>query len=160
LLDRRLPAAPITRELGDLLCRSAGAHESERIFAELVGMLRQQLAEYGNPGARNLASIALQLIRGARGTSPVRDVARRLGCSERHLRRTLVVTTGLSPKEHARIVRFRHALHFVARTRRPLAEIAADLAYTDQAHMTRDFTALADRTPFALRRAMSAFDKK
>jgi AraC-like DNA-binding protein len=51
-------------------------------------------------------------------------------------------------------------MHFVTRTRRPLAEIALDLAYTDQAHMTREFIVLADRTPFALRRAMSAFDKK
>ena len=160
LLDRRLPAAPISSELADLLHGPTGAHERERILTALVGLLRRQLPGCGNPAELGLASRAMDVIRRSNGTSPVRDIARRLGCSERHLRRTMVAATGLSPKEYSRTVRFQHAMHFVTRTRRPLAEIAQDLAYTDQAHMTRDFVALADRTPFALRRTMSVFDKK
>jgi AraC-like DNA-binding protein len=160
LLDRRLPAAPISSELADLLHEPTAAHESARFLAALVSLLRQQLPGCGNPAGLGLASRAMDVIRRSSGTSPVRDIARRLGCSERHLRRTMVAATGLAPKEYARIVRFQHAMHLVVRTPRPLAEIALELAYTDQAHMTRDFIALAERTPFALRRTMSVFDKK
>jgi hypothetical protein len=59
LIDRRLPAAPINSELGDLLRRPAGGCESESIVGALVGMLRRQFADYGNPGAHSLASIAM-----------------------------------------------------------------------------------------------------
>jgi AraC-like DNA-binding protein len=51
-------------------------------------------------------------------------------------------------------------MHLVTQTGRSLAEISLDLAYTDQAHMTREFGELSGWTPFSLRRAMSAFDKK
>jgi AraC-like DNA-binding protein len=47
----------------------------------------------------------------------------------------------------------------VTRTDCPLAQIAWDRGYTDQAHMTREFARLAGCSPFVLRRHMSAFDK-
>jgi hypothetical protein len=91
LLDRRLPIAPVSSELADLLSGPTAAHESERILAALVSLLRQQLPARGNLPEPGLASRAMDVIRRSRGTQPVRDIARRLGCSERHLRRTMAV---------------------------------------------------------------------
>jgi AraC-like DNA-binding protein len=159
LLDRRIPKAPIDSELGDALCTAEG-HDNAKVFAALARLLRRRLHGHERVADRGAARVAARLIQRSSGILPVRDIARWLGCSERHLRRTLVAAVGLSPKQYARIVRFRHAMHLVMRTRQPLAGIAADLGYTDQSHMTREFTVVAGRTPLVLRRAMSAFDKK
>lgn len=156
LLDRRIPEAPIDAAVADALCDAAGAREHKRIFAALADLLRKRLRGGEGFTESSVASFAVRMIQASGGTLPVRDVARQVGCSARHLRRTLVAATGLSPKEYARIVRFRHAMHLVARTRRPFAEIALGLGYSDQAHMTREFAAVADRTPLALRRILSA----
>lgn len=160
LLDRRIPEAPIESQLVDALCKAAEERDSAKVFAALASLLRRRLCGRERAADCNVALVATRLIQRSNGILPVRDIARRLGCSERHLRRTLVAAIGLSPKQYARIVRFRHAMQLVMRTRQPLAGIAVDLGYTDQSHMTREFTAVAGRTPLVLRRAMSAFDKK
>jgi AraC-like DNA-binding protein len=131
-----------------------------RALAGFVGALRQRAALSKDAAEPDISSKAIRMIRGSNGAWAIRDIARRLGCSERHLRRTVVTATGLSLKEHARIARFQRAMHLVTQTGRSLAEISLDLAYTDQAHMTREFGELSGWTPFSLRRAMSAFDKK
>ena len=157
LLDRRIPKAPVGGELVDALCKAAEGHDSAKVFAALASLLRRRLLGRERVADRSVARVATHLIQRSNGILPVRDVTRRLGCSERHLRRTLVAAVGLSPKQYARIVRFRHAMHLVMRTRQPLAGIASDLGYTDQSHMTREFTVVAGRTPLVLRRAMSRF---
>jgi AraC-like DNA-binding protein len=160
LLDRRIPETPINSELVDALCKTAEGHDAAKVFAALARLLRRRLGERERAADCNVALVATRLIQRSNGILAVRDIAHRLGCSERHLRRTLVAAVGLSPKQYARIVRFRYAMHLVVRTRQPLAGIALDLGYTDQSHMTREFTAVSGRTPLVLRRAMSAFDKK
>jgi AraC-like DNA-binding protein len=161
LLDCRLRAAACENdEFMDHLHGTDFVLDVQRAFAAFASILRERAARSGPAVKLGIASKATRMIRGANGASPIRDIARHLGCSERHLRRTVVAATGLSPKEHARIVRFQRAMHLVTRTSRSLAEIALDLAYTDQAHMTREFGELSGWTPLSLRHAMSAFDKK
>lgn len=71
---------------------------------------------------------------------------------ERHFRRYCLERTGLTPKMLARIVRFRRArLRLAEGSPVSLAQLAVDTGYFDQAHMIRDFRALAGDTPARLR---------
>lgn len=76
-----------------------------------------------------------------------------LGVSERQLRRRCVATIGYGPKMLGCILRFQrvwHAAAAVAAGRVPLAHLAADLGYTDQAHLTREFSRFAGTPPATL----------
>jgi len=73
-----------------------------------------------------------------------------LGCSPKHLILGFRQEIGVTPKVAARILRFQRATR---RAREPgpvnLARVAADCGYHDQAHMAREFRALAGTTPSA-----------
>lgn len=55
--------------------------------------------------------------------------------------------TGVTPKRYARLHRFRHAAALAASSRLSLSVLAVSAGYADQAHMTREFRALAGVTP-------------
>ncbi|TQM29808.1 helix-turn-helix protein [Nocardia bhagyanarayanae] len=57
---------------------------------------------------------------------------------------------GLTPKRAAMLVRFRYAVDGLL-AGRPAADVAVDCGYTDQAHLCRDVSLFADRTPGSLR---------
>jgi transcriptional regulator GlxA family with amidase domain len=81
----------------------------------------------------------------------VKSVAVDLGVSERHLRRLFRKSVGMSPKEFARVARFRHARRTAREgSQRSWADIAAETGYYDQAHLTEDFRAIAGVTPRVL----------
>ncbi len=87
----------------------------------------------------------------AGGTS-VRDAAADVGWSERHLSRRFAAEFGVGPKVAARMARFDRARRRIAAqavTGHPLglADVAADEGYADQAHLAREFTALAGCNP-------------
>ena len=80
-------------------------------------------------------------------------LSRGLGVSERQLRRRFDQTVGYGPKTLDRVLRFQR---FVSRDAaiaggdERLARVAAELGYSDQAHLTRDCVALSGLTPSAL----------
>jgi AraC-like DNA-binding protein len=83
-------------------------------------------------------AIAAQL---ASGVS-VAQVAVSLGWSERRLHRKSLSAFGYGPKTLARVLRFDRALG-LARAGVPLARVAADTGFSDQAHLAREVRALA-----------------
>lgn len=80
------------------------------------------------------------------GRLPVRELAGEVGWSPRHLTDRFRVETGLGLKEAARVVRFDRARRELS-PGTPLAGLAADAGYYDQAHLTREFRALAGCSP-------------
>jgi AraC-like DNA-binding protein len=77
-----------------------------------------------------------------------------LGLSERQLRRRCQAAVGYGPRTLARVLRFRRFLSRVdAGEAADLADVAADVGYADQAHLTRESTRLAGLPPAALARA-------
>ncbi len=94
-----------------------------------------------------IAQAMATLRRGARVGECVADS----GLSHRHLLLRFRAATGLSPKEYARIRRFRRALSSMRD--RPWADVALDAGYSDQAHLSREFRALSGLTPRAYRLA-------
>ena len=81
----------------------------------------------------------------------VDEAAAAVGITRQHLAREVRRRTGLSPKELAAILRFRRACAAL-RSPAPLAAVAADNGYADQAHLARSVRRFAGATPGAVRR--------
>lgn len=111
----------------------------------LSGLLRER------PVDRTLRHCWRTLV-AAGGRISVTDLAADLGWSRQHLARRFRDEFGAGPKLAARILRFERARKMLQAPppRRPLAEIALDCGYFDQAHLNRDFTELAGCTPTEL----------
>ena len=86
------------------------------------------------------------------GGTRVSALAAETGWSSRYLTSRFRTETGLSPKAAARVIRFDRARRLlagqVAAGGRPrLADLAVTCGYFDQAHLARDFRALAGVPP-------------
>jgi AraC-like DNA-binding protein len=77
--------------------------------------------------------------------------AHSLGVSERSLERLTQLATGQAPRFWRALARVRKAARALD-TAQPLAEIAADHGYADQAHFSRDCLRWLGQTPASLRR--------
>lgn len=81
------------------------------------------------------------------GRLPIAGLAREVGWSRRRLTQRFTDEYGVRPKQVARLVRFNRARDLVAASRHPLAAVAAECGYADQAHFTREWRELSGLTP-------------
>lgn len=97
-----------------------------------------------------LVDAAADLIERAGGCTTVRELAAKLGVTERHLRSVMSRHVGLGPKRLARITRVTDTLRKAEQhARRQWAALAAAGGYWDQSHMIDDFRALLGESPEA-----------
>jgi len=89
----------------------------------------------------------VELIRAAHGEISTERLAATCGCTSRTLRSLAVAETGLLPKQLARVVRIRRALELLSVAGVPLSEAAMASAFSDQAHMSREFRELIGARP-------------
>ncbi|MFE2551241.1 helix-turn-helix domain-containing protein [Streptomyces sp. NPDC059355] len=151
-----LPMSELTNRvvgLGDVLGPGAGA-------------LTEQLADTADWGARfDLLDIALsarigrgpdpapevshawQLLSRAGGAIPVGRIAAEVGWSQGHLIRRFTEQVGLTPKMSARVLRFHRAARLLTREGLNLTEVTEACGFYDQAHLNREFRAMAETTP-------------
>jgi AraC-like DNA-binding protein len=129
--------------LAERLHGAAGALERFTILDE---ELRQALAG-ARAACRPDTLRAWALIRASGGRIRVDELAAALGCSRRHLVNRFAEDVGAPPKVAARLVRFEAARRRLGSA--PLARLAAELGYADQAHLSREFAALAGAPPTA-----------
>jgi AraC-like DNA-binding protein len=149
---------------GELTCRTVGLEQllgresdlvAERLheaagpaerFAILDEVLRRELA-----GARETVRPdtwrAWTLLERSGGRMRVSELAAQLGCSRRHLVNRFTVDIGAPPKTAARLIRFERARRRLGSA--PLARLAADCGYADQAHLAREFAELGGAPPTA-----------
>ena len=86
----------------------------------------------------------------------VSDLVERFGVAERRLQRLIRTSVGFSPRwliQRRRLQEAAHRLREDSEAR--LADLAADLGYSDQAHFTRDFRTVIGQTPGAYRVAQA-----
>ncbi|WP_327130622.1 AraC family transcriptional regulator [Streptomyces sp. NBC_01343] len=131
-----------------------------------AGVLTEQLADTADWGARfDLLDIALsarigrgpdpapevshawQLLSRAGGAIPVGRIAAEVGWSQGHLIRRFTEQVGLTPKMSARVLRFHRAARLLTREGVHLTEVTEACGFYDQAHLNREFRALAETTP-------------
>jgi len=87
----------------------------------------------------------------------LRALAREEGVHPAHLARAFREHFGLTAGEWSRRARLDRARHLVTATDRPLAAIAAELGFSDQAHLTRRFRARYGVPPGRARRLVDAY---
>ncbi|MEU2396267.1 AraC family transcriptional regulator [Streptomyces sp. NPDC007369] len=92
-------------------------------------------------------SHAWRLLRRSGGAVPVGRIAAEVGWSQGHLVRRFTQQVGLTPKMSARVLRFHRAVRLLTRGTANLADVTAACGFYDQAHLNREFRALADTTP-------------
>jgi AraC-like DNA-binding protein len=115
----------------------------------LVAFVRERLAR--NDVACELLLASMESLRRRPGATRVRELARQLGVSERHLRRLMVNETGIAPRHFARIQRFHALLRDSDLAPRPSwAALAAHHGYADQSHLIREVQHLAGVSPTRL----------
>jgi AraC-like DNA-binding protein len=120
-------------------------------FAALDRLLRARMAA-DRPGPRPEVARAWRELLATGGQATVPELAAETGWSERHLRSQFRAEIGLTPKAAARVIRFDRARRRLqarapAGGRWSLADLAADCGYYDQAHLDREFRALAGCPP-------------
>lgn len=107
-----------------------------------------QTARAAGPGVR----AAVRLYHST-GQARVADLAAELDLSPRTLERQFAQEVGIGAKSLARLIRFETAHNLLSDDpQTPLATLAYDLGFSDQAHLTREFRALGGLTPGAYAR--------
>jgi AraC-like DNA-binding protein len=164
LADLDVPAeAVLGRVCTELRDRVRGASGWPERFAVLDEILLRQLLAANDGGREAAGPVApevlwswRQLLR-AGGSVRVADLAAGTGWSGRHLASRFRAEIGLTPKAAARVIRFDRARKLLVSrlavdaadgdSGYGLAALAADCGYFDQAHLAREFRALAGVPP-------------
>jgi len=159
----RMPAAELTscvvtldqlwgRLAGELYDRVAETSDWSVRFRALDGVLLRVLAASVNlpSGARPEAVEAFRRLASMHGLVDVATLADEVGWSRRHLTERFSAEYGLGPKALARVLRFERARWMLVQPDHPsMATVAAECDYADQAHMVREWHALAGSSPSA-----------
>jgi AraC-like DNA-binding protein len=156
-----LPAGELTQldVPADAVLGPAGARISQRLreaatWPGRFAVLDQEFIRLaaGKPPVSKEAppevGYAWRLLLGSGGAVPVAELAARTGWSTRHLANRFREEIGLTPKAAARVIRFDRAKRVIAAASPgTLADVAVACGYFDQAHLAREFRALAGCPP-------------
>jgi AraC-like DNA-binding protein len=134
---------PATASLASSLADCRDSEESRAVWEAALRplVLRSKALD-------RLVRTAVLAIVASRGEAPLGELASAVALSPRQLQRRFSDAVGLSPKQFARVRRLRSALqHLVSDSPMGWSAVAADLGFADQAHLIREFVALAGATP-------------
>lgn len=156
LLDCRMPASEVFGPDADRLARAVvEAPSVEHALASFSAFLAGRIPAAQTPGER-LADLVEQACAEEPPVTRADELARRAGVSPRTLQRLFAEHVGVGPKW----VLDRYRVHAVAaQAQAPAAswsDVAQRLGYTDQAHLTSDFSAAFGMPPAAYARAEAA----
>jgi len=161
LAETDLPAdAVLGAACAELRARAVAAPGWPERFAALDDVLLRLMTHAG-PGPQAAPEVrwAWHKLLASGGALRITDVAAETGWSARHLTSRFRTEIGLTPKAAARVIRFDRARHLLIRhaaaagpeagpaNGHRLADLAAACGYFDQAHLAREFRALAGCPP-------------
>jgi AraC-like DNA-binding protein len=135
---------------GDWGARLGAARSWELRFALLDDLLMARLARRSGDPTPEVAR-AWRRLRSSHGGARVSELVRESGLSHRAFLGRFRRQVGVAPKAAARILRYERATALLEAGTRSVAEVAALSGYADQAHLDREFAALAGRSPTRLR---------
>jgi AraC-like DNA-binding protein len=137
---------PVASQLAHKLCESES--DGARLGV-LESFLLARLDRVGLGDAR--IRRALQEIDDTDGRIDIAELGRESGVSPRNLSRLFHAWVGLSPKRFARIVRVQATIRrLVEPSPPPLAALATEMGFSDQAHLARELRAVAGAPPSEL----------
>jgi AraC family transcriptional regulator len=168
VLDSRVPVSLVIHEPGSI---AAAARTRRQMFDEGCGLVPEliegcclDLAEtisgpFETEGryAPSWVIEARQIMRdGYRDGITIRGVANCLGIHPVHLARAFRRYFHVSPSEYVSRCRIWHARELLVTSRLPLAQIAIEVGFSDQSHLTSAFRRETAMTPAAYRRLHGA----
>jgi len=133
----------------DLDAALAAAPEIPAAIAVVTDFLRHR-----RPAPDPRRALVMEVVEAMRVAAPdarVDGIARAFAVSPRTLQRLFIRHVGASPKAVLQRFRRQQAVDLLGEPGAPsLARIAAELGYSDQSHLTRDFRATLGHSPSAL----------
>jgi AraC-like DNA-binding protein len=132
--------------------RVADAQDWREAFTVIADHLADARRRRERAMVRPEIAFAWRLLERSQGRASVTAVAGSVGLSSRHLTTLFRREVGQSPKTVAMLMRFEHATGRISESVRrhgrvDLAAVAADIGYSDQAHLSREFTRFAGTSP-------------
>lgn len=121
-----------------------------RNFKEAIKTYGKKIKSLGLTVAETDEKIAeaVSIIEENRGEIKISEIAAAVGLSVRQLERRFRRNAGLSPKQYARARRIRAtAINMLETAEMNWANRAAEMGFTDQAHLTHEFSTLTGRSP-------------
>ncbi|THJ04167.1 AraC family transcriptional regulator [Nocardioides sp.] len=156
LTDRRrdltdatlLRAAEVVSRIREVMAPDPGEVARQQQACTLLGAALADVLPVDEEG--RLVNAIVEYAEGEREIRRVGQICEKFGLTERTLQRLMARRVGLSPKWLIQ----RRRLHDAAERLQAgdavdLAQVAADLGYSDQAHFTRDFRSVTGLTPGA-----------
>ena len=135
--------ATLAEELAGLRDWDARLDRVERLLLERITASRRSV---------DIVAWAVRRIEGAGGAVDMRELSRQLGYSQKHVITLFHEQVGVAPKLFARLVRFERLLQRLrAGDGVSWAQLASELGYYDQSHLTRDVREFAGTTPTRVR---------
>lgn len=154
LADAILDESTFDHRLRRLWNQVGATPEWEQRFTVVAAELGRRLADASAGTPRAEVAAAWELLRRRQGQVRVDELSRHVLLSSRQLRELFRRELGVTPKAAARLFRLERALARIAAGVRSgrgpaLAAIAAECGYSDQSHLTREFSELLGRSPSA-----------
>jgi len=145
-----LPGEELLAGADGLRERLAGAGDWAERFRLVEEFLLRRLRPL--PAGDAEVALAWRRLHETGGTARIEELAEEVGWSTRYLRLRFREQVGLTPKTAGRVIRFDRARtrlrYRIGTGREPnLADVAYGCGYADQAHLTREFRALAGLSP-------------
>ncbi len=128
----------------ELMERLSGAGTWPERFAAVDRVLLRRLRPVTMPDAMAWTWRSLAI---SHGRMPVHELAREIGFSRRHFGERFISEFGVTPKAAARVFRFERACRLFLRSPRRIVDVAIASGFHDQAHMVREWHAMAGCTP-------------
>jgi AraC-like DNA-binding protein len=147
LTNRTVPLEDLLPRADELVMRLRESGSWHERFDLVEAFLARRLADSLAPSPA--VAWSWHRLRLTGGRASIGALAEELGWSHRRLITRFREAIGLAPKTAARVLRFDRAVTALRSSPSGLAEIAFDCGYFDQAHLNRDFRALAGTTPTA-----------
>lgn len=134
------------REWGERLGAIAGWEQRFELLDELLAARFAKSATAPTPEVAH----AWRRLRATHGAARIGELVAESGLSHRAFIQRFRRQVGVAPKTAARIVRYERATALLGQGTLSVAEIAAESGYADQAHLDREFAALAGCPPTRL----------
>lgn len=162
LADADLPLEALWPQRGRQMLEQLVSARDDRSRSTILQRVSSARAVDGTDSGHRHALRALSLIATSEGRKRVRELASELGVGERRLQQVFREQVGMTPRSWSRLVRLHACVRALRRTSAPdWADLALDLGFYDQAHLSNEFRALSGLSPgeFFRRARTSGFSK-
>lgn len=154
---KQIPTQPIfdtqllphlTNNLLNKLNQCKDFTDAQNVFSEMLINLK-----IGESEIDAKVTQAIKQILETKGEMKISEIAKSVNLSPRQLERLFRKSSGITPKQFSRVCRFRATAVNMLENEMNWANRAAEMGFTDQPHLIREFSSLTKRSP-------KSFEKK